>query len=83
MPKQLTKNVYICSLCDEVGIKKEFADEEMAKHHEIYDHDRIYLPIERKDLNGLLNFMVGCQNNQSLLSERLYNTIMKFSRIDR
>lgn len=83
MPKQLTKNVYICSLCAEVGIKKEFADEEIAKRHELYDHDRVYLPIERTDLNRLLNFMVGCQENQAMLPQRLYDTLMKFTRIDR
>lgn len=81
MPKQLTKNVFLCTLCDEVGIKKEFTDEESAKRHELYDHDRIYLPIERSDLNRLLNFMVGCQENQEYLPKRLYDTIMQFTRV--
>lgn len=83
MPKQLTSNTYICVLCAEMGIKKEFKDEELAKRHEVYEHDIVYLPIERSDLNRLLNFMVSNYNNQEFLPERLYNTLMKFTRIDR
>lgn len=81
MPKQLTKNVYTCVLCEQLGVKKEFTDEKLAENHELYDHNIVYLPIEKSDLNRLLNFMVGCQENQAMLPERLYNTLMKFTRI--
>lgn len=75
MPKQLTRNIFTCVHCE-----KEFTDEELAKNHEIYEHDILYLPIERKDLNGLLNFIVSNHNNEQLLSERLLNTLFKFTR---
>ena len=76
MPKQLTKNTYSCVHCG-----KEFSDEIKAKNHENYDHNIVYLPIEKKDLNGLLNFIVTNHNNESLLTEQLLNTIFKFTRV--
>lgn len=76
MPKQLTSNTFVCVHC-----AKEFKDEELAKRHEVYEHDIIYLPIEKSDLNRLLNFIVTNHNNEQLLTERLMNTIFKFTRV--
>jgi hypothetical protein len=76
MPKQLTSNEFVCVHC---GAK--YKDEELAKHHEIYDHDIVYLPIEKTDLNRLLNFIVTNHNNEQLLTERLMNTLFKFTRV--
>lgn len=82
MPKQVTRNIYRCLLCEEVGIIKEFPDEKNAKYHEEVEHDRVYLPLERSDLNRLLNFLATNHNNQELITERLYNTIFGMTRVD-
>lgn len=66
-----------------MGIKKEFSDEEQAERHEIYDHDLLYLPIEKKDLNGLLNFIVSNENNKMLISPQLWDTLFYYTRVNR
>jgi hypothetical protein len=75
MPKQLTRNIYKCILCEQIGINKEFLDEDAAKHHEEYDHDIVWLGIERSDLNRLLNFIATNEKNQEFLTERLMKTL--------
>jgi hypothetical protein len=75
VPKELTRSIFKCVHCD-----REFIDEKSAKHHELNEHDIIYLPVERKDLNGLLNFLVTNDKNQELLTERLLKTIYLYTR---
>lgn len=77
MPKQITRNIYRCVLCEQAGINKEFNTEEAAQRHEEFDHDLVWIGIERSDLNGLLNFIVTNNNNHELLTERLMKTLYK------
>jgi hypothetical protein len=75
MPKQLTRNIYKCVYCE-----KEFVSEDSAKEHELNSHDIIYIGIERRDLNALLNFIVTNDNNQALLRESFLNQLFSYTR---
>jgi hypothetical protein len=75
MPNQITRNFYECVYC-----KQSFTDEDLAKQHETKEHDILYVPIERSDLNGLLNFIVTNDNNQAILTARLLETLYRYTR---
>lgn len=62
------------------GVKKEFDDEEKARTHEQVEHDILYIPMERKDLYGLINFIVTNDRHHELLTKRLKDTLYSFVR---
>lgn len=80
MPKQITRNIYRCVICEQMGLKKEFDDEEKARRHEETDHDIVYLMLERSDLNRLMNFIAMNNEHHELLTERLMKTLYNKTR---
>ena len=61
-----------CFYCD-----KYFADPEKARKCE-NEHDVIFVPILRKDLNRLINFIAT--GDRSLLTERLSKVLFRYVR---
>lgn len=80
MAREITKNIYRCTRCEILGIKKEFDSLEAAENHETYDHDIQYVPIEKADLRAILNFIATNSNNQVLLRKPLLDTLRKYAR---
>lgn len=63
-----TKDGYKCAYCG-----RKFTRAYDADIHRDNEHDIIYLPISREDLNRLMNFIYS--GNQELLTPSLLNTI--------
>lgn len=69
MPKAQAVTKWKCLYCN-----KEFDSEEKAVNHE-KEHDIIYVPLTRSDLNRLQMFIAT--GNKSLLTETMTRAIMK------
>lgn len=66
------KNKNLCFYC-----QKYFDDPAKARACE-NEHDVVYVPILREDLNRLINFIATGDRN--LLSERLSKTLFRYTR---
>lgn len=64
-------NKWLCPLCF-----KEFTASNFADMHVIIDHDAIYVPFEREELNRLLLCLMS--GDMSLLPEAVYLRLQKF-----
>ena len=76
MPKQIQKTSFKCVYCG-----NEYPTEAEATKHETRDHDRVLVPIERKDLTLLVNFIALYNESAGyMLPERLLKTLTEFVR---
>lgn len=75
MPRHSTRTIYQCVYCD-----REFKSETEAKRHESRDHDIVWLPVERSDLNRLLNFIAANDDNSGILTVEFKQKLFEFTK---
>jgi hypothetical protein len=73
MTRIVETKTYICEICE-----KEFKNPEDARKCN-FSHDIVYLPIERADLKGLVQFIYT--GEQRLLSNSLIKLLIKYGNI--